>query len=99
MTTIPPNGWQRLERGEFDRLQLRLRWRRWLGNATTAALAVVTAAAVTLAYQAVALLAAPRFPTYTTSAGGSSVAPAAGAACGACATDNSAAPIDGSDPK
>ena len=40
MTALPPDKWQPLPPGELDRLQLRLRWRRWLRNAAT--IAVVT---------------------------------------------------------
>jgi hypothetical protein len=30
MTAFPPDGWKRVPAGEFDRLEQRLRWRRWL---------------------------------------------------------------------
>src|SRR5262245_22061222 len=46
MTRLQADGWKPVTAGELDRLQARLRWRRWLRHAVTAAVVtVVTAAA------------------------------------------------------
>jgi hypothetical protein len=57
MTAIPSEGWQRLPPGELDRLEGRLRWRRWVRYlVTAAAIAVVVAAAGLGAVQAITLV-------------------------------------------
>jgi hypothetical protein len=41
MTALPPDGWKRVPPGELDRLEGRLRWRRWFRNLTRAAIVAV----------------------------------------------------------
>jgi hypothetical protein len=48
MTALPPQGWRPVPAGELDRLEGRLRWRRWMWN-------LITALAVTVAVGAVGL--------------------------------------------
>jgi len=36
MTALAPEGWRPVPVGELDRLERRLRWRRWMWNVVTA---------------------------------------------------------------
>jgi hypothetical protein len=57
MTVFVRKDWQRVPPGELDRLEGRLRRRRWLRNLTTAAIVVVVLAAAAFGtVQAVAAL-------------------------------------------
>jgi negative regulator of sigma E activity len=63
MTAFAPEDWQRVPPGELDRLESRLRRRRWLRNVTTAAIVVVVLAAAAFGtVQGVAALARQTAP-------------------------------------